>query len=64
MAFRITIIFTGFGIAYVALLFNIFNLQLQEGAYYAARAAFAKRPALRPARRPNTAPLVSPLAPG
>ena len=52
MAFRITIIFTGFGIAYAALLFNIFNLQLQEGAYYAARAESQHRAggALQPPR--------------
>ncbi|MDP3947128.1 MAG: penicillin-binding protein 2 [bacterium] len=38
MAFRITVIFAGFGIGYAALLFNIFNLQLEKGSYYAARA--------------------------
>lgn len=52
MAFRITLIFAGFGLGYAALFLNIFHLQLEQGAYYAARAESQHRAAgaLRPPR--------------
>lgn len=45
MALRIPLIFIGFGLGYAALLFNIYNLQLERGAYYAARAESQHRAA-------------------
>lgn len=45
MAFRIAIIFGIFGIAYTALFFTVFDLQLEQGAQYAARAESQHRAA-------------------